>query len=278
MKTPDLQVLASTWRVVLDGPPYDTTEGVLAFGTRDDTPVVLKTLGTSFDAEGSAMAQTCFDGHSGVKVLESVEGACLLQRVMPGHTLTEAMAADEMISDVAVFATVAQSLHTAPVPNDDVPNVHGWSRSFATWREEIDSRLPVRRVREAEALFHHLIETTDSEVLLHGDLHHANILYDANGGWLTIDPKGVVGDPAFEAAAFLRNPMRRLNEISDPEFIRARVAALSSLTSWKPDRIYAWAYCQNVLSAIWDAQDGIDIEPMIGFLNAVKPSVPKRVS
>ena len=31
------------------------------------------------------------------------------------------------------------------------------------------------------------------QMLLHGDLHHWNILSDADRGWMAIDPKGVIG-------------------------------------------------------------------------------------
>jgi streptomycin 6-kinase len=40
---------------------------------------------------------------------------------------------------------------------------------------------------------------------LHGDLHHENVLSSPRG-WLAIDPKGIWGDPAYEAANAFRNP------------------------------------------------------------------------
>ena len=45
-------------------------------------------------------------------------------------------------------------------------------------------------------------------VLLHGDLHHDNILRSGREGWLAIGPFGVFGDPGFEAGALLYNPIR----------------------------------------------------------------------
>ena len=43
---------------------------------------------------------------------------------------------------------------------------------------------------------------------LHGDLHHDNIL-SGQRGWLAIDPKGVIGDPGFDAANMFYNPLDR---------------------------------------------------------------------
>ena len=44
--------------------------------------------------------------------------------------------------------------------------------------------------------------------LLHGDLQHYNVLFDRRRGWVSIDPKGVLGEPEYEIGAALRNPAR----------------------------------------------------------------------
>ncbi|PJN92929.1 3'-kinase, partial [Amaricoccus sp. HAR-UPW-R2A-40] len=59
-----------------------------------------------------------------------------------------------------------------------------------------------------------LAEDTPSYVL-HGDLHHENIRHHPERGWLAIDPKGLYGDRAYDAANALCNP-GTLPEI-DPE-------------------------------------------------------------
>lgn len=53
----------------------------------------------------------------------------------------------------------------------------------------------------AEALFAELLSSKAARVLLHGDPHHYNIVQasPARDGWPAIDPKGVVGEPAYEA-------------------------------------------------------------------------------
>ena len=72
--------------------------------------------------------------------------------------------------------------------------------------------LPSALVGEAEALFAALLDTAGAPVLLHGDLHHYNILAAGGGRWLAIDPKGVVGEPAFEVVALMHNPRGARNE------------------------------------------------------------------
>lgn len=90
---------------------------------------------------------------------------------------------------------------------------------------------------------------------LHGDLHHENIL-NGGRGWLAIDPKGVFGDPAFDAANLFYNPLDRDDLCLDPERI-ARMAATFSKTLGQDIRnILDHAVAYGCLSAAWHAEDG----------------------
>jgi streptomycin 6-kinase len=92
---------------------------------------------------------------------------------------------------------------------------------------------------------------------LHGDLHHENILHGERG-WLVIDPKGVVGDPAFDAANLFYNPLDRDDLCLDPERI-ARMAGTFSTTLGQDARnILDYAIAYGCLSAAWHAEDGND--------------------
>ena len=43
-------------------------------------------------------------------------------------------------------------------------------------------------------------------MLLHGDLHHDNILTATREPYLAIDPKGLVGNRAYDVTAAMLNP------------------------------------------------------------------------
>ena len=71
--------------------------------------------------------------------------------------------------------------------------------------------------------------------------------------WLAIDPKGVIGEPAYEAGALLRN----LPAMSDPKEITIkRLDILSASLNLDRRRLCAWALAQAVLSAWWSIEDG----------------------
>ncbi len=90
-------------------------------------------------------------------------------------------------------------------------------------------------------LVQELLATTTKEVALHGDLHHENILL-GDDGWVVIDPKGLVGDPAFEAAAFMHNPVEELLSCSNLDSpFESRIKWFSEQFECDPWRIWGWS-------------------------------------
>lgn len=104
-------------------------------------------------------------------------------------------------------------------------------------------------------MFHELIRDRTQDVLLHGDLHHGNIL--SNGTtWKIIDPHGYVGDPAFEAGAMIYNPCDCFpKERSISQIVERRLKILAEELPFDGKRIKAWAYCRTLLSIAWTFED-----------------------
>ena len=82
-------------------------------------------------------------------------------------------------------------------------------------------------VEEAEGLFAELLASQDEVTLLHGDLYHHNVLSARREPWLAIDPEGVVGEPACDAAALLHNPVLVLAIPRPGELLKRRIGLLS---------------------------------------------------
>jgi streptomycin 6-kinase len=115
---------------------------------------------------------------------------------------------------------------------------------------------PKKLVEEAEANYRDLSASMDDPVLLHGDFHHWNIMTAQRQPWLAIDPKGVIGEPAYEIAPFLLNPLGWLQKQPDPARITARrIDIFADHLSLDRTRIIRWAIYQSVLSAWWSLED-----------------------
>ena len=110
-----------------------------------------------------------------------------------------------------------------------------------------------------------LISSASEEVLLHGDLHHWNILSADREPWLALDPQGVIGEQEYEVGAWLRNPYPQILKVPSPkEFIARRVDQLTEELSFDRYRVVRWAYSQSVLAGVWSFEEGS--EDLSGWL------------
>lgn len=132
-------------------------------------------------------------------------------------------------------------------------------KKIARLRAEFDGGIdpfPEALVAQAERLFTELLASTNEMALLHGDLHYWNILAAQRQDWLAIDPKGVVGDPAFEPSAWLLNP--KPPALSGPDLkrqLRRRVDQFVEQLALDRERVLGWGIARVVLSAWWSYDD-----------------------
>lgn len=161
---------------------------------------------------------------------------------------------DDSATEVAV--TVLQRLHgarEAPPPSALTP-LHDTFASLFLRAE--DDRRAGRRTQfvEAAECAQALLSSQRGVRPLHGDIHHANILFSPRG-WLAIDPKGLIGEPAFDAANLFCNPLK-----GDLRFREDRAlsiaAILSRVLECAPARILDHAFAFSALSAAWHLEDG----------------------
>jgi streptomycin 6-kinase len=146
-----------------------------------------------------------------------------------------------------------------PVPTEHTfPSVVEWGRGFDRLREEFAGAtgpFPPLLVDRAEGLFRDLLASMETPVLLHGDLHHFNILSHGDD-WVAIDPQGVVGESAYEVGALLRNPMPEMMKWSDlKQRLHRRIDPLSDRLQIDRKRVLGWGLAQAVLSGWWSYED-----------------------
>lgn len=253
---------AERWSLTVHPAFANLSYNYVAPATRTDgSPAVLK-IGVATDDEfGSEIAALrVFDGRGMVRLLEANPGQAvmLLDRVTPGSPLTS-------VADDAEATLIAAKLMRdfwPPVPAGyTFPSVADWGNGFQRLRARFDGGsgpIPERLAAKAERLLRELSQSAAPPVLLHGDLHHDNILAGPEGAWTVIDPKGVTGEPAYELAAFLRNPATLITDPAARQKIERRIAIFAEILSLDPDRIRRWAMVHTVLSAWWVIEDNSD--------------------
>ncbi len=252
-----LESHAHRWGVTIEH-TQETTGSMLGFGLCHGEPVVLKIIKQPGDEWHSGDVLRAFDGSGVVRVYESGEGAVLLERCQPGNDLVELVRRGDDDGATEILARVIRlmSHHHAP---PSCPTVHDWARGFDRYLNSQNKQIPTPVVMEARELYQKLASSQRNSMLLHGDLHHYNVLLDAERGWVAIDPKGVVGEMEYEIGAILRNPIEYPDLLTLPKTIDRRLDLLVSSLNLDYQRTVAWSYAQAVLSAVWEIEDSGDL-------------------
>ena len=253
-----LVVHAQQWDVVLER-TFETDSSVLAFGNRESSPVTLKISKHLGDEWHSGDILRAFAGEGMVRVYESVAGAVLLERLEPGNELVEMVREGNDDQATEILADVMRRLANHPAP-DGCTSVLDWALGFDRYRTTGDTRIPSALVQKADEIFRSLASSSSRSMLLHGDLHHYNVLYDEKRAWVAIDPKGVVGELEYEVGAILRNPRELPELFASRPVIESRLRILTDALHLDYLRALHWSFAQAVLSAIWDVEDGYEVD------------------
>jgi streptomycin 6-kinase len=164
--------------------------------------------------------------------------------------------------------SVTRSLHL----NAKVPKPKGFrdlTRRFeylfetADRTNDKDTKLAARIARE-------LIDSEQTTGILHGDLHHGNILFSSERGWLAIDPKGLYGELTFDVAIAFYHPMGNLNEIWLKSRVQRLVDAYHGELGLDRERIIGFAFAYGHLSASWMKDAGLETAGVLAIAKTVQ--------
>ena len=256
---------AGRWNLILEVPfknlSYNYVAPVRHF---DGSSAVIKIGFPNDELRSKIAALRHFDGQGMVRLLNADEENCvmLLERISPGETLWEME--DEQAT--AHLLAVMPKLWKPYQGDYPFKKVGDWGCGFSHLRKRYDGgtgNLDAVLVDIAENIFFELLASSDEPVLLHGDLHHDNVLSTEQRSYLAIDPKGILGEPCYEIGAFLRNPLPALLEKENPrKLMRRRVDMIVEHLGFDRQRVTGWGFSQAVLSAIWCDEDGVDFAEM----------------
>ena len=254
--TASVSELMERWNLTPDGVGVETPRARIFRVRRDGVSAILKVASAVSDEVRAAATLRHFAGEGAVQILAEEPGALPLEGAEPGTPLTAMVAEGRDNDATAIIADTAISLHRFPPP-EAFPTLEMWADGFRRQRErEPHALLPPETIARAETAFREIARPAAGDRLLHADLHHDNILHDERRGWLAIDPKGIVGDPAYEIVSALGNPNRLHPLAADPAVMRRRIAIFAERLALDPQRITTWTAAHFVLAACWHVEDG----------------------
>lgn len=167
-----------------------------------------------------------------VRVVEVAGDVLVLERVVPGTTLLGSGLGDDGMTRVLGAALLGMQV---PGPAG-LPSV-------------VEECAPL--AGDGAAVLSELLADAPSPVVLHGDLHHRNLLRGP-GGWVGIDPHGVVGDPGYDVGPLLLNALA--GDVARQA--HRRLDLLAEVLGQDRARLQAWGHVRACLSRAWSALDG----------------------
>ena len=252
------------WGLTLGRPTEEIKVNYIAYvemGNGEEAVLKVGVPHGDFSAEMEALA--IYEGRGINRLIDCDKAlnAMLLERLRPGKMLDFVGNAREQ-SEIA--ARILQELHVTPPPSHHtLPHFMDWMRkAFADARSCEDperARGYIEQIPRVESMMGILMEADEPQILLHGDLHHWNILSDADRGWLAIDPKGVIGASCLDVGRFINNAMGfGETAVEKREILIEAVTVFSDVLGENKERMFAGAFCDKIMGSSWGLQQEPD--------------------
>jgi streptomycin 6-kinase len=239
------------WNLVVDGTQVSTPSSWLLPVRYGDVPAILKIAVVDEERRG-ALLMKWWHGEGAARVLAHEGDTLLLERGEEKPSLVEMVKAGRDDEATRIICSVAARLHAprAEQPSGLIPLTR-WFRELGLAAAKHGGVFT-----QSAATARILLESPQEPVVLHGDIHHGNILHFASNGWLAIDPKALVGERGFDFANVFCNPdfeiARRDGRLARQSHIVAEAAGLSR------KRLLQWIVAYSGLSAAWVLEENLD--------------------
>jgi streptomycin 6-kinase len=242
------------WDLIPDGHPITTSAAHLLPVLRRGEPAMLKLSFEEDERQGGVLMEW-WDGDGAARVLARDDDALLLERACGSASLSAMARTGRDDEACHILCRTAARLHSSrnkPLPA--LIPLAEWFRELEPAAANHGGILP-RCLDTAGAL---LAEPREVCVL-HGDLHHDNVLDFGERGWLAIDPKRLFGERGFDYANIFTNP-----DLADPtrpvatqpgRFVR-RLEIVAQAAGLERQRLLRWILAWTGLSAAWFLSDG----------------------
>ncbi|MCC7250247.1 aminoglycoside phosphotransferase family protein [Hyphomicrobium sp.] len=251
--------ILARWGLAPDGAPIVTPRAGLLPVRRGGGPAMLKVATEPEEMRGGVL-MSWWDGEGAARVLAMDGPALLLERAQGRQSLTELARTGRDDEATRILCTVIAKLHAPrekPLPDGLVP-LEAWFEALAPAAAAFGGILT-----RCAAAARDLLGEQRNIGVLHGDIHHDNVLDFGARGWLAIDPKSLVGERGFDYANLFCNP--DMDDPSQPvavlpERFRRRLDIVVDAAGLERARLLKWILAYTGLSAAWCLNDGQSAE------------------
>jgi len=255
--------LADRWQLDVGEPFGDGCVSLAVPVVREDGSLaVLKVNFPDRETEHEADALALWGGAGAARLLERADdlAALLVERLEPGAQLwsvEDEDEANEIAAEVllSLRREIAGDQPFLPLADEALR----WATEIPERWATLDRPFEQRLLEEMVSACHELAADEPAHVLLHQDFHGGNVLRSGDG-WRAIDPKPLVGDPAFDAASLLRD--RRPSLRDDPRAerrVRRRLDLLAEALELDRERLRLWGIVHALAWGVHDTKHEPDM-------------------
>jgi len=259
MDTGKLSFWLNRWDLIADGNPFIThTSKLLPVKTAaHGIKAMLKVTDDADEQTGNAL-MTWWEGNGAAKVIAHENEAILLARATGSASLATMSRKGQDNEACRILCATANRLHqpsTRPWPR--LTTLYEWFSSLKPAALKYGGTLTICAETSEE-----LLSSPRDIVVLHGDLHHGNVLDFETSGWLAIDPKGLIGERGFDFANIFTNPdldnqVPRVATV--PEIFKQRLSIVTETAGLDRERLLKWIISWCGLSAAWSLESNGDV-------------------
>lgn len=238
------------WSLTPDGDPIVTHSSHLLPVLWRDKPAMLK-VAVDIDEKFGSQVLHWWDGKGAAHVYEHDDNAALLERATGTGSLLTMVLEGEDDEATRIICHAAAKLHAprkTPPPGDLIP-LERWFRPL-----EPAARIHGGVLAACDEVARGLLADQRDRTVLHGDIHHGNILDFGPRGWLAIDPKRVHGERGYDFANTFCNPQPSI--VTAPGRLQRQLPIVCTEAALAPKRMLQWIAAYAGLSAAWCLEDG----------------------
>ncbi len=252
-----IEELAGNWSLKIEKPFPNLSYNFVAPCVRADGSGAVLKIALPLNNPGiyneAAFLQLA-DGKGAVKLLNLDKNyrAILLEKLAPGKHLKEVCRTDDAEA-VEITIRIMREIRREPPEHSEFRRLEDWFKGFERAETTIFDK---SFASKAHGFFEELNSASKQKFLIHGDLHHENILSAQREEFLAIDPKGIIGDIGYEISVFLNNhALWLVGESNLQKKLGETVRKFSEAFEIAPKDLCRWAFAQMVLSAWWTFED-----------------------
>ena len=236
-----VQSTAKEWSLSQLNPVENLSMNYVLMGIKGESEIILK---LSLDESLMLREMTALKylrNYGAVEVLAYKPKTLLLKKLSPATSLKSYLPSRKAEA-LQIACNVAKNLLSAPSPIDiKLPSIEErFNPLDKDWPIPNNHLILARKFRDEVFKSQHIRK------VLHGDLHHDNILQDRKT-WKIIDPHGVIGFPINEVWSFVQD-------------IEEDIPFIAHYFNFDPILLKKCYFMHIILSSLWAIEDNLNPE------------------